>query len=564
VTVIKMWAGETRRLLKEPLLFASIAIAAYLLFLFIVFPLIKVFGASVIDGGCLTLKNFFDFANAPYLRAPFFNSIVLGVLVAAFGTFIGLTVAYAIVKGGVPLGKTFGTFATIPIVTPPFIIAISSILIFGNNGYLTRLIFGGKPLFSIYGMWGLVTVETLAYFPTAFLVLKGTLEAISSSFEEAAWNLGASRLKTFFKVVLPLAIPGLASSFLLVFIESLADFGNPLVLSGRFPVLSVQAYLHITALYDIGGGATLAIMLLIPSAIAYGIQKRLVESRSYVTISGKSGHLSNLPRRPAAKAVWTIVLSIISATVMLFYVSIFVGAFVRLWGVDYTPTLENFSKAFSLGRQSIYDSVYLALISTPLTGLFGLFLAYLTTRKRFPGRKVMSFVSLLAFAVPGTIIGIGYVLAFREPHAFFPFAIQGTAWVILLMFVFRNMPVGYQAGQSGLAQIDVAIEEAARTLGAGSIRTFFKIVLPLLAPALFSGLITSFVRAMTQISAVIFVVSGKWNLLTVFILGLVEQGEISIAAAVSVILVAIILVALLVLKLIVRRISTRQLAKAAW
>lgn len=562
--MFKLWTEETKRLLKEPVLFALIAITVYLLFFFIILPLVKVLGASLFLDGNLTLKNFFDFASTPYFRVPFYNSIVLGLLVATFGTFVGFVSAYSIVKGGVPLKKTFSTLATIPIVTPPFIVALSSVILFGNNGYFTRLIFGGSPPFSIYGIWGLVVTQTLAYFPTAFLVLKGTLEAISASFEEASWNLGSSRFKTFFRVTLPLSIPGLASAFLLIFIESLADFGNPLILSGRFPVLSVQAYLHITALYDIGGGATLAIMLLIPSMIAYGIQKRLVENRSYVTVSGKSGHLSNLPRSPSARSTWTFIAVAISATVLLFYASIFVGAFVKLWGIDYTFTLANFSKSFILGKDSIYDSLILALISTPITGILGLFLAYLTTRKRFPGRKVLSFVSLLAFAVPGTVVGIGYVLAFNESHWFFPFVIHGTFWVILFLFVFRNMPVGLQAGQAGLAQIDSTIEEAARTLGAGSITTFFKIVLPLLAPAFFSGLITSFVRAMTQISAVIFVVSGKWNLLTVFILGLVEQGEISIAAAVSVILVVIILIALLLLKVVVHRISTKQLTKAAW
>lgn len=563
-TVISQWKNESKHLIREPRLLVAIVFAAYLLFTFILFPMFNVLAESFTLNGYFSISNYVGFFTKPYLLIPLYNSVLLGLLVAVFGTAVGFIAAYAIVKGGIPFKQTFSTLATIPIVAPPFIVAIACILLFGNNGYVTRVVFGGKPLFSIYGLWGLTVVETLAYFPTAFLVLTGTLKAISSSFEEAAANLGASRWHTFWKVTLPLALPGLASSFLLIFIESLADFGNPLVLSGRFPVLSVQAYLHITALYDIGGGTTLAIMLLLPSAIAYAVQKKISSSKAFVTVSGKSGHVSDMPIHPLARNCWTFVMVCISAVILLFYASIFAGAFVKLWGIDHSFTLANFSRSLELGKQYILDSVLLAAISTPITGLFGLFLAFITIRKRFPGRKVMSFVSLLAFAVPGTVIGIGYVLAFREAHAFFPFAIQGSMWIILLMFVFRNMPVGMQAGEAGLAQIDVSIEEAARTLGAGNYVTFTKIILPLLAPAFLSGLITSFVRAMTQISAVIFVVSGKWNLLTVFILGLVENGEISMAAAISVVLVSIILIALGILKLIVNRVSTRDLIKAAW
>ncbi|MDO8644198.1 MAG: iron ABC transporter permease, partial [bacterium] len=517
--MIRTRSAALKRLIREPRLLVAILVAAYLLFVFILWPLFKVVGASLIVDGTFSLKNYKDFWTTSYLTVPFYNSLKLGLLVGSLGTLIGFASAYAVVKGGIPFKKIGATLMTVPIVAPPFIVALASILIFGNNGYLTRWVFGGEPLFSVYGLWGLVIVETLAYFPTAFLVLRGTLEAVSVSFEEASLSLGASRLKTFWRVTLPLAIPGITSAFLLIFIESLADFGNPLILSGRFPVLSVQAYLHITALYDIGGGTTLAMMLLLPSMIAYAIQKYLINRRSYVTISGKSGPVSHLPPPLSARFLWSAFVGVVSLIVLFFYLSIFVGAFVKLWGIDHTVTLENFKNVFSMGGRFLRDSLILASLAMPLTGLLGLFLAYITLRKNFPGRALFSFVSLLAFAVPGTVIGVGYALAFRESSFFFPFVLQGTAWILLFLFIFRNMPVGLQAGQSGLAQIDVAMEEAARTLGAGNSVTFFKIVLPLLAPAFFSGLITSFVRAMTQISAVIFVVSGNWNLLTVFILG---------------------------------------------
>lgn len=529
---------------------------AALVAVFIVYPLWAVFSSA-------TIANLIGFFETPYFVRPFINSIVLGVVVALFGTIIGFALAYYVERAKVPWARAFDTMNTIPVITPPFVVAISSIMLFGRNGFITRHIFGGHEPFSIYGFWGLVITETLAYFPTAYLVMKGTLAAIHPTFEEASRSLGASRFRTFWLVNFPLALPGALSSFLLVFIESLADFGNPLVLSGSYQVLSVQAYLQITAVYDVPGGATLAIMLLIPSLIAYLIQKYVLGKRSFVTVAGK---VPRSARRssPLTIAFGTLVCVTTAAVVILFYGSIIIGAFVKMWGIDYSFVLTNFTKGMQMGWQYVTDSVLIALASAPATAILGIVIAYLVTRKRFFGRRALEFASLLAFAVPGTVIGIGYALVFGKAHWFMPVALQGTAWIILLLFIFRNMPVGVQAATAGLAQIDVSIEEASRTLGADDITTFRKIVLPLLAPAFISSLIYGFVRAMTQISAVIFVVSGKWNLLTVFLLGLVENGELSIAAAMSIVLVAIVLAALLMLKFVMHKWQTRLLVKAAW
>ncbi len=522
---------------------------------FIVFPLYKVFANA-------TLRGFADFFSTPYFVRPFFNSIALAATVGSLGTVIGFILAYAVERANVPFKKVFDTIGTLPVIAPPFIVAISTIMLFGRNGLVTRHLLGGEEFFSIYGFWGLVITETLAYFPTAFLVLKQTLSSIHPTFEEASRSFGASRATTFWRVTAPLCLPGILSAFLLVFIESLADFGNPIILSGSYQVLSVQAYLQITAVSDSAGAAVMAIMLLIPSLIAYLVQKYVISRRSFVTVVGK------VPRSNRKSGMITMIwmelfcFGVISA-ILLWYGMVVVGAFVKLWGVDYHLVLDNFTKGLSMGRQYIWGSLWIAALSAPITGVLGVVVAYLVTRKRFFGRKVLEFASMMAFAVPGTVIGIGYVVAFSEPHFFMP-AIQGTAWIILLLFIFRNMPVGMQAASSGLAQIDVGIEEAARTLGATPAVLFRRIVFPLLAPAVFGGLVYSFVRAMTQISAVIFVVSGKYNLFTVFLLGLVDNGELSIAAAMSVILIMIVLLMLGLLKFVLHRWQVRQLVKAAW
>lgn len=530
--------------------------AAALVALFIVYPLGKVMAAASLSG---VLRSF----GTPYFVRPFLNSLALAAAVGASGTIIGFVMAYAVERARIPGRRVLDAAGVIPVIAPPFVVAIAAIMLLGRNGLIVRHLLGGREPFSVYGFWGLFLTETLAYFPTAFLVLRGTLAAIHPTFDDAARSLGASRWRTFWRVTAPLALPGAMSSFLLVSIESLADFGNPLILSGSYQVLSVQAYLQITALADLPGGACLAVMLLLPSLFVYVLQKYVVGRRSYVTVGGKvprGERCSGLPM----KAFCIVFCAGVMAVAFLFYGMILVGAFVKLWGVDYSLVLSNFAKGMGMGWQYVVDSVWIAAAAAPLTGIVGMAIGYLVARKRFFGRRALEFASMLAFAVPGTVIGIGYAMAFSEAHWFLPVALSGTAAIILLLFVFRNMPVGLQASTAGLAQIDIAMEEAARTLGAGAFTVLRTIVLPLLMPAFLSGMIYSFVRAMTQISAVIFVVSGKWNLLTVFLLGLVENGELSIAAAVAVVLVAIVLAVLGLLKFVLHQWQLRQLVKAPW
>ena len=445
--------------------------------------------------------------------------------------------------------------ATFPIISPPFVIALAAILLFGRAGGLTPYVEKIIGQYSIYGLGGLVLVETIAYGPIAFLVLHGVLQAIDPALEEAAMDLGASRGRVFSTVTVPLAIPGIASAWLLVFIESMADFGNPMVISGNFRVLSVQAFLQITGMYDLSRGSTLAILLLLPTLTAFFLQKYWVSRKSYVTVTGK-------PTSATIKQLeWYIKLPVYSLCVLftgvvfLFYGMVIYGSFQKLWGVDSTLTLRNYIEMYEVGKDYIFDSLTLSTLATPITGILGVFIAFLIIRKKFIGRGVMEFVSMLTFAVPGTVVGIGYILAFNQRSALFPFILTGTAWIIVMLLIFRNMPVGIRAGIAALHQIDPSIEEASTDLGATSGRTFRKITLPMIAPAFFSGLAFSFVKSMTAISAIIFVVSGRWNLITVAILGFVDNSQYAQAAAMSLLLIMIVLIALGIIQLLVNRIG---------
>jgi iron(III) transport system permease protein len=540
---------------KEPLLLVAILAIFYFLLLFVVFPIFQVFRYSLVIRGRFDPSNYQAVFSAAYYYQPLLNSILLGAITATTGSFVGFVFALAITRTPLPFKGFFRQTATFPIISPPFVVALSAILLFGRAGslasYLSRII--GE--YSIYGLGGLVLVETIAYGPVAFLVLYGVLQAIDPALEEAAMDLGASRARVFSTVTLPLAIPGIASAWLLVFIESLADFGNPMILSGNFRVLSVQAFLQITGAYDLSRGSTLAVLLFIPTTAAFFLQKYWVSRKSYVTVTGKPTAATIKRLEWYIKVPVYALCLVFTAMVLLFYGVVVYGSFQTLWGVNRALTLKNYVEMFQVGKDYIVDSLTLSAVATPLTGLLGMIIAFLVIRKKFIGRGAMEFTSMLTFAVPGTVVGIGYILAFNQRSALFPFILTGTAWIIVLLLVFRNMPVGIQAGIAALQQIDPAIEEASTNLGADSQTTFRRITLPMIAPAFFSGLVFGFVKAMTAISAVIFVVSGKWNLITVAILGFVDNSRYASAAAASLLLIAIVLVSMAVIQLVVNRIG---------
>ncbi len=357
-------------------------------------------------------------------------------------------------------------------------------------------------------------------------------------------NVGASRWQTFCRVTIPLSLPGLASAFLVVFIESLADFGNPLVLAGsRFPMLATQAYLEITGSFNLPLGAALAVVLLLPSVTAFLTQRYFLRKRQYTTITGKPVDSTSKLIGPGAKRILQGILAILAASVILLYGVIVVGAFTKVWGYDFTPTLAHLLYAFKVGGETIKDTLIVALLSTPISGFLGMLIAFLVVRFSFPGKGLLELSSILNFAVPGTVVGIGYILAFNRP----PVVLIGTLSILVLNFVFRYIPVGIQSGVAILRQIDPSIEEAAKNVGADGLTTFRRVTLPLIAPAFFSGLVFAFVRAMTAISAAIFLVSAHWNLLTVQILSQVGAGRLGVAAAFSVILVCIVLAAVAII-----------------
>ncbi len=537
--------------MREPLLLVGILLVNLFLFLFIVFPLFKIFQLSFEEEGRLSINVFFDLLSKRYNVQPLIHSLTLGVAVSILSTVIGFIFAYAVTRVDIPWKRFFNVTATFPIIAPPFMMSLSAILLFGKQGFVSKMILGNLIEFKIYGFYGLLVVETLTYFPTAYLTLYGVLQAIDPALEDAALDLGASKGKVFRSITLPLATPGLASAFLLVFSQSLADFGNPMILAGNYTILATQAYLTIVGMYNMKGGAALAILLLIPSLIAFVLQKYWVSRKSYVTVTGKPSSARIKMDHPLTKVSIFGLCILFAGIIFLFYGMVFFGSLVKLWGANHTLTLINYKHVFTVGWEFIKDTLLLSSVATPIAGILAMIIAFLVVRKNFPGKRLMEMVSLLTFAVPGTVVGIGYILAFNEP----PLVLTGTAAIIILLFIFRDIAVGVQTGIAELQQIDPSIEEASTDLGADSSFTFRKITLPLITPAFYSGLAFTFVKCMTAISAVIFVVSGKWNLITIAILGSVENSDLSQAAAFSVVIIVFILLALWLIQFLVNQVG---------
>ena len=727
-------ATEYRRFGQDPVLLASLLAVGLFLLLFVVWPLARVIGQGVYTEGAWSIEQYgryFDDMTARYYRNVVWDTLVMGVLTGTGGTALGFMFAYAVARCAIPGKRVVHVLALLPTISPPFAIAIAAILLFGRNGLITARLLGidfGPGVNDIYGMDGLVFVQVITFFSVAYLILRGMLERLDPAFEEAAESLGASKWHIFRTVTLPLLIPGFASAFLLLFVEALADLGNPLLIAGNTTVLSTQIWMAVTGEYDQKKAAALSVVLLIPTLTVFILQRYWVSRRSYVSVTGKPTGGAAQSHDPRIRWLFNGLTYVACGLIILLYGVIVFGSLTRVWGVDYSLDLTHYAQAINRGLKAILDTTFLSAVATPIAGILGMVAAWIIVRRSFSGREALDFTSTLGGAVPGTILGIGYIIAFITapmlvvtltylilllviagvsarrwparlgivavglgigflvtyiplfveegvwrgvlallwiglallawalsrraghvprglfvalaglgvyiwlggaiqavivplaawgrtlpgPHlpkivdslaqhigVFFqapvallgvvygiiavvlvtrmrgaarwlvaagslaliyammfvgePFVLIGTPYIILAAYAVRSPPASVRAGTAQLQQIDPAIEEASTSLGADASITFRRITLPLILPAFLAGLIFAFARHMTSLSAIIFLTTPKWPILTALILSEVEQGGMSLAAAYSVILILIVLAAIGLMYLLLGR-----------
>ncbi len=560
-------ALERKKLMADPILVSTIVVLIAFLTLFILYPLAILLVDSFYGGEGFTLATFQKVMAMPTFRTAIGNTLKVGFLVGILSTLVGLLFAYVevYVKMWRFVGGLFKVVSMLPVVSPPFVLSLSMIMLFGKAGIITRQwlkIYDN----SVYGFWGIVIVQTLTFFPVCYMMLKGLLKNIDPSLEEAARDMGASRWKVFATVTFPLLLPGLGNAFLVTFIESIADFANPMIIGGSYDTLATTIYLQITGAYDKEGAAAMAVVLLCITLGMFIVQKYYLEAKTAATLTGKASRGRMLIADRSVTIPLTILCSLATLFVIMMYACVPIGALFPTWGYKFTPlTFKWFGQVFSRyhGLQAFRDSFVLSLIAAPITALLSMIISYLVVKRKFRSKGFIEAVSMLAMAVPGTVLGVGYIRGFSGGvfHTGFLQSLYGSAAILIIVFVVRSLPTGTRSGISALRQIDKSIEESAYDMGADSFKVFMTVTLPLIKDSFLSGLVTAFVRSITAISAIILLVTPSVYLITVQINEFAEKGAYSIACAFATILILITYGSVLLMNLFIKYFGTSRKLK---
>ena len=467
-------ALDRKKLMGDPILVTTIVVLITFLTLFILYPLAILLVDSFVGDGGFSFNVFKRIFDMPTFTRAITNTLKVGFLVGILSTLIGLLFAYVevYVRMGKFTGGLFKVVSMLPVVSPPFVLSLSMIMLFGKAGIITRFLLKIYDN-SVYGFWGIAIVQTLTFFPVCYMMLKGLLKNIDPSLEEAARDMGASRWKVFTSVTFPLLLPGLGNAFLVTFIESIADFANPMIIGGSYDTLATTIYLQITGAYDKAGAAAMAVVLLCITLAMFAVQKYYLERKTAATLTGKASRGRMLITDRSVRVPLTVLCSLVALFVIMMYICVPIGACFPTWGYKFFPlTGKWFKLVFTRyhGFQAFRDSFVLSLISAPITALLSMIISYLVVKRKFKSKGFIEAVSMLAMAVPGTVLGVGYIRGFSGGlfHTGFMQGLYGTGLILIIVFVVRSLPTGTRSGISALRQIDKSIEESAYDMGADS------------------------------------------------------------------------------------------------
>lgn len=557
-------ALDRKKLMGDPIMVTTIVVLIAFLTLFILYPLAILLVDSFVMESGPTLDVFARVLAMPSFTTAITNTLAVGFLVSVVSALVGLLFAYVEVYVKLKTRFMSGLFQVVsmlPVVSPPFVLSLSIIMLFGKSGIITRYLLGIYDN-SVYGFWGIFVVQTLTFFPVCYMMLKGLLKNIDPSLEEAARDMGASRWKVFTSVTMPLILPGLGNAFLVTFIESIADFANPMIIGGSYDTLATTIYLQITGAYDKQGAAAMAVVLLCITLLMFVVQKYVLEAKSTATLSGKASRQRMLITDRSVRLPLTVACSLLAVFVIVMYLCVPFGALFKTWGYDFSLTTKWFQQVFAKyhGFQAFRDSFVLSLVAAPITAILSMIISYLVVKRNFKSKGFIEAVSMLAMAVPGTVLGVGYIRGFSGGifHTGILQGIYGSAAVLIIVFIVRSLPTGTRSGISALRQIDKSIEESAYDMGADSFTVFRTVTLPLIKDSFFSGLVTAFVRSITAISAIILLVTPQFLLITVQINEFAEKGNYGIACAFATILIAITYGSVLLMNLAIKHFGTSK------
>ena len=491
-----------------------------LLFLavFLIVPVgLVIHTAFVNANGELTAGHFANFFAQSLFRESFFNSLVVALLSALCATFIAVPLAYLTVRfefRGAPLIQTLGV---LPLVMPPFVGAVAMQTIFGRSGSINLLLqqhFGLSVPF-MDGLAGVVFVESIHYFPFILLNLVASLRNIDGAMEESALNLGARGWRLFARVIFPLTMPGFIAGTALVFVKVFDDLGTPLVL-GMTNMLAPQAYLRITSAgVDDPLGYVISVIMIAFSILALWLSARVLKGKDYSTLQ-KGGNSIQRRRLTPLQALlaygWiTMVLLVVLAP----HLGLLLMSFAQAWSYSVLPdawTLDHYATVFSDAHRMMGNTLLYCGLSAGVDVLIGTAIAYLILRTKVPAMQWLDYLSSAALAIPGLVLAIGYLRAFRGVELPFTDTPVTATWVLLMLaYAVRRLPYALRSCMASLQQVHVSLEESAQSLGATRLRTIRRIVVPLMMGGIVAGFVTSFITAAVELSATLLLSAQESN-----------------------------------------------------
>ena len=498
------------------------------------------------------LKDFASVLSSSVWRGAMLNTLLECVSSTTLSVLVGYIFAYAVVKADIPLKKLFGFIPILHLMTPPFVGGLSFILLFGRQGFFTHTLLGLDV--SLYGFWGLLIAQVLCFFPISYLMCAQVLRRINPSLEQAARAMGASKARIALTVTVPLCANGILSAALFIAVSVLSDFGNPMIVAGRFRVLAVEVYTQLTGWVSAGTSAVLGIILVIPSVILFILQNRLMKKQEakLATIGGKGSPLPEKKSSPLTRVLLTVFCSFISLLILAQFVSILAGAFQKLWGINTAFTLDHI-KMMGKYAAELKNSILFAFIAAIFSTILASLITFFVSRTSLPCKKYLDICVQIPAAVPGSLFGLALSLASNRLHLHF------SALLIVIAMTVGFMPFSYRIITTVFSQIKTTLDDGARSLGANKMQVLTTILAPLSTGGIFSSFIYDFVRGVGTISAVIFLVSFNTPLASIRILNLAEQGEWGKSAALALILTALTFGILLVGKIGLKILKTKKL-----
>ncbi len=508
-------------------------IVLLVLILFVLYPTLGVLLKSLTLKGQPGLGNYVAVFTQPHLFRTIWGGLLVAGGAATLSTLLGLIVALTVFKTALPLRRLFTAAAVLPMIIPGFVNSLAYIFLFGRNGLITYKLL--NLTWDIYSWRSVLILQTLGFTTTTFLLISVVLVGVDSQAEDAARNLGASEWEVLTTVTLPLIRPGLISALLLAFLRSMADFGTPFIVGGKFNTLATASYTQLIGTYNMEMASTLNVILLVFCLGAFWLYSRAQAAGAGVQVQAESGERKALNlSRPVEAAMWAVSL-LFSTIIFMLLVSVFLAAFTKHLGGDFTLTLEHFQILPQRGWNSTRNTLLFATVTSVMMSLSGIVIAYLVTRIEFRGRGLLDFLATLPFAIPGTFMGVGYALTFSRP----PLVLSGTWAVVVACTVIRELPLGLRAGASVLAQQDRSIEDASANLGASRTTTFLRIIMPLARPALLVSALYAFVSTVKTLGAIIFLITPSNKVLSADVFEATVRGDVGDAAALSMVVVLV-------------------------